>query len=170
LGSLSTRTAHPEFLSRLRDLLAGAGLRIRLENPYEDKTKGQMLNECKDQSLLEELALTSVSCGRYRVFGYQHCGRCVPCQVRRAAINAWEHVDDTGYKFKNLGKKDTHHAKFDDVRSVAMAIAEVKADGIDAWLSSSLSYPRMGNRAPRQALVQRGLAELEGLHAELGVT
>ncbi|MBB4597324.1 Qat anti-phage system QueC-like protein QatC [Xanthomonas arboricola] len=170
LGSLSTRTAHPEFLNRLRDLLAAAGLRIRLENPYEDKTKGQMLNECKDQALLEELALSSVSCGRYRVFGYQHCGRCVPCQVRRAAINAWEHVDGTGYKFKNLGKKDTDHAKFDDVRSVAMAIAEVKADGIDAWLSSSLSYPRMGDRAPRRALVQRGLAELENLHNELGMT
>ncbi|MBX3725126.1 MAG: hypothetical protein KF823_04340 [Xanthomonadales bacterium] len=170
LGSLSTRTAHPEFLSRLRDLLGSAGLRIRLDNPYENKTKGQMLNECKDQALLEELALSSVSCGRYRVFRYTHCGRCVPCQVRRAAINAWEHVDDTRYVYKNLGKKDVDHAKFDDVRSIAMAIAEVKIDGIDAWLSSSLSYQRMGDRAQRRELVERGLAELESLHAELGVT
>lgn len=169
LGSLSTRTAHPEFLGRLRELLAQAGLRIELINPYENKTKGEMLNECRDQALLEELALSSVSCGRYRVFGYKHCGRCVPCQVRRASIHAWDHVDSTHYVFKNLGKNDSDFAKFDDVRSVAMAIAQVKADGMDAWLSSSLSYPHMGDRAPRRALVERGLAELESLHIELGV-
>lgn len=169
LGSLSTRTAHPEFLNRVREVLANAGLRVRIANPYEHMTKGEMLNECRKQDLLEELALSSVSCGRYRVFGYKHCGRCVPCQVRRAAIHAWDHDDDTHYVFKKLGKKDSDHAKFDDVRSVAMAIAQSQADGLDSWLSSSLSYPRIGERAPLRALIERGLAELKALHDELGV-
>ena len=169
LGSLSTRTAHPEFLGRLRELLAKADIRVDINNPYEDKTKGEMLNECRDQALLEELAPSSVSCGRYRVFGYKHCGRCVPCQVRRASIHAWDHEDDTEYVFKRLGKQDSDCAHFDDVRSVAMAIAQVKVDGMDAWLSSSLSYPHMGDRAARRALVERGLAELEDLHVALGV-
>ena len=41
LGSLSTRTTHPEFLGLVGDVLAAAGLRVRIENPYQSKTKGE---------------------------------------------------------------------------------------------------------------------------------
>ena len=169
LGSLSTRTAHPEYLNRMRQLLASAGLRVRLLSPYEHFTKGEMLNRCRNQRLLEELALRSVSCGRYLRNGYTQCGRCVPCQVRRASILAWNHVDETGYKYERLGRKDADHARFDDVRAVAMAVARVQAEGIDAWLSSSLSYPNIGPKAPLKGVIQRGLAELGALHQHLGV-
>ena len=50
LGSLSTRTAHPEYLGRLQQLLNAAGLRVVIENPYAAKTKGEMLRECVDQA------------------------------------------------------------------------------------------------------------------------
>jgi 7-cyano-7-deazaguanine synthase in queuosine biosynthesis len=169
LGSLSTRTAHPEFLNRLREVLAAAGLRVRLNNPYEHQTKGEMLRGCLDQPLLKTHAVRSVSCGRYRVFNYKHCGRCVPCQVRRAAFLAWGEPDTTFYKFDQLGKNDGDHANFDDVRSVAMAIAEVGTDGLDAWLGSALAYPRMGDPAPLRDLVGRGLQELGALHKHHGV-
>ena len=53
--------------------------------------------------------------------------------------------------------------------SILSAIVHAQAD-LDAWPSSSLSYPRLGDRARRRALVQRGLAELENLHGEFGVT
>ena len=85
LGSLSTRTAHPEFLNRIREILRAADLRIRITNPYEHQTKGEMMRDCANQMLLKGLAAQSISCGRYRVFNYQHCGRCIPCHVRRAA-------------------------------------------------------------------------------------
>lgn len=169
LGSLSTRTAHPEFLNRIREILAAADLRAAIVNPYEHKTKGEMLRDCVDQALLKAHATQSVSCGRYRVFNYKHCGRCVPCQVRRAAFLAWGQQDTTFYKFEQLGKSDAEHAKFDDVRSVAMAIAEVAADGLQAWLGPALSYPYMGDRLPLRQLVVRGLDELAGLHRNQGV-
>lgn len=169
LGSLSTRTAHPEFLNRIQDVISAAGLRVRIVNPYEYSTKGEMLKRCADQALLKTLAVQSVSCGRYRVFNYKHCGRCMPCQVRRAAFQAWGGADTTFYKFAPLGKNDGDHANFDDVRSVAMAIAEVRSDGLDAWLGSALAYPRMGDPAPIRALVERGLEELAALHRHHGV-
>ncbi|MFK3889220.1 Qat anti-phage system QueC-like protein QatC [Sphingomonas sp. NPDC079357] len=169
LGSLSTRTAHPEVLNRLRDVLAAANLRVRIANPYEHMTKGEMMRECADQPRLKAHAVASVSCGRYRVFNYKHCGRCVPCQVRRAAFLAWGEADTTFYKFSKLGKNDTDHANFDDVRSVVMANAEVAADGLDAWLGPALAYPRMGDPAPLRNLIERGLKELRALHQQHGV-
>ena len=170
LGSLSTRTAHPEFLNRIRDILAAAGLRIRLINPYEHATKGEMLTGCKNQSLLRSLAAQSVSCGRYRVYNYNHCGRCIPCQVRRAAFLAWDaSLDTTYYRYDNLGKRDSDHAHFDDVRSLAMALREVETSDLGTWLGAALSYPRMGSSVPIRDLVERGLAELSALHDHLGV-
>ena len=170
LGSLSTRTAHPEFLNRIRDILAAAELRIELINPYQHATKGEMLVACKDQSQLRSLAAQSVSCGRYRVYNYNHCGRCIPCQVRRAAFLAWDaSCDTTYYRYDTLGKRDSEHAHFDDVRSLAMALREVKTGGLDPWLGAALSYPRMGDPVPIRNLVKRGLAELAALHDHLGV-
>ena len=169
LGSLSTRTAHPEFLARFQDILEAARLRVRVENPYRLTTKGEMLHGCANQSLLQAHAATSTSCGRYQRFNYKHCGRCVPCQVRRAAFQAWGLADTTEYVYRPLGKSDSEHAGFEDVRAVAMAIARVKADGIEAWVAPALSHPRVDDRAQLKSLVGRGLQELAGLHQTYGV-
>ncbi|HEV7334448.1 MAG TPA: Qat anti-phage system QueC-like protein QatC [Bosea sp. (in: a-proteobacteria)] len=169
LGSLSTRTAHPEFLNRIREILVAAGLRVLITNPYEHLTKGEMLTACGDQQLLTSLAAQSVSCGRYLRYNYHHCGRCVPCHIRRAAFLAWGQPDGTSYKYDQLGLDDSDHANFDDVRSVAMALAEVKAEGLDAWLGSALSYPKIGDATPHKDLISRGLTELSALHQLFGV-
>ena len=169
LGSLSTRTVNPEFLNRMREVLTEAELRVRVINPYEHMTKGEMLKSCHNQALLKALATQSVSCGRYRVFNYNHCGRCIPCQVRRAAFLAWGEPDETYYKFEALGKKNVQHADFDDVRSVSMAVAEVEAEGLDSWLGAALSYPMMGNTTPLRDLVDRGVQELAALHRHLNI-
>nr|WP_237049558.1 hypothetical protein [Lysobacter oculi] len=169
LGSLSTRTAHPEFLYGVQSLLDAAGLRVKLVNPYQHKTKGEMSRECANQALLRDLAASSVSCGRYRVFGYKQCGRCVPCQIRRSAYLAWGQTDPTDYKFRELGRRDSDHANFDDVRSVAMAISRVNSDGLESWLRSALSYPHAGARAPLRDVVDRGIGELMALHRSVGL-
>lgn len=90
LGSLSTRTTHPVVFALLQQVLDAAGLRVRIVNPYKFKTKGEMLRECLNQELLAVHAHQTTSCGRFKQFGYSHCGRCVPCQVRRAAFPCLE--------------------------------------------------------------------------------
>lgn len=169
LGSLSTRTTHPVFLRHVQQIVDAAGLRLRIENPYQHKTKGEMLAGCADQSLLKAEAASSTSCGRYKVYGYRHCGRCVPCQVRRAAFLAWGVADKTDYVFKDLGRDDPDYAGFDDVRSAAMAIAEVKMDGLDNWLGTALSSVPPGEVAPLRGMVERGLAEIAALHRKYRV-
>ncbi len=169
LGSLSTRTAHPEFLSRLQAIIAAAGLRVQIQTPYRTKTKGEMLRDCANQTLLKTEAVRSTSCGRFLRFNYRHCGRCVPCQVRRAAFIAWGVQDTTPYVYGPLGRNDGDHAAFDDVRSVALALAKTGTAGIDTWLGSALSYPSIHDRAELKAMIQRGLDELRALHQSYGV-
>lgn len=169
IGSLSTRTAHPNFLSLFQNLLDAANIGVAIRTPYAAKTKGEMLLGCADQTLLRALAGISTSCGRFQRWNYRHCGRCVPCQVRRAAFLAWGQPDPTDYVFKALGRDDPDHAGFDDVRSVGMALAAAKDGGFDDWLGSALSWPHLDQRAALKDMLRRGLAELGALHAKYGI-
>lgn len=169
LGSLSTRTTHPVFLGLIQQQLDTAGLRVRIENPYQLKTKGEMLRECRTQTLLRAHASETTSCGRYKQFGYTHCGRCVPCLVRRAAFLAWGIIDTTKYVYVNLGRDDENHAGFDDVRAVTMALAEVKSGGLESWIGTALSTALLGDIEPLQVMVGRGLNELGSLFKLHGV-
>lgn len=165
LGSLSTRTAHPEFLGRLQGILDAAGLHVGIENPYAHKTKGEMLRDCRDQDLLAREAARSTSCGRFQRFNYRQCGRCIPCQVRRAAFLAWGNgQDSTGYVYESLGRNNNEYAGFDDVRSVAIALAATQVDGPESWFGHALSSPLIGDRAGLRAMLERGLTELRALH------
>ena len=169
LGSLSTRTTHPVVLSLLQQLLNLAGLRVRVANPYRFKTKGEMLRECKDQALLEAHAYQTTSCGRFKHFGYKHCGRCVPCLVRRAAFHAWKGSDPTHYKYDNLARNDKEHAGFDDVRSALIAIAERREVGTKRWLGATLSSALVSDKEDLIRTVERGLDEIQTLLVNLGV-
>jgi 7-cyano-7-deazaguanine synthase in queuosine biosynthesis len=169
VGSLSTRTAHPQFLALFQDLLDAASIRVAIQTPYACKTKGEMLKECASQPLIRAMAARSTSCGRFQKFKYSHCGRCVPCQVRRAAFLAWGQPDSTEYAFEELGRDDEKHAGFDDVRSVGMALAAMRDDGFDDWLGGALSWPRINESAALRDMLRRGLAELGALHGRYGV-
>ncbi len=93
LGALSTRTTHPFYIARWNELLETLGIDGRLSNPYWDKTKGEMVVECKNADLLVNLVPKSLSCSsptksRWKGRGVEHCGYCVPCLIRRAALIA----------------------------------------------------------------------------------
>lgn len=169
VGSLSTRTTHPVFIGQFQQLLGAAGLRVTIENPYQFKTKGEMLGECADQAFLKKHAANSTSCGRFGFFGYRHCGRCVPCLIRRAAFHRWGVADTTGYVYDDLSKDDSDHARFDDVRSAAVAVAEAKADGFNRWIRPRLTAPSLGDTTPYKQVVSRGLGELEALFRSAGI-
>ena len=157
LGSLSTRTTHPFYLKCFQEMINAAGLRVKLENPYQLITKGEMLKNCADQALLKKLSHTSTSCGRYRYYGYKHCGRCFPCLIRRAAFYAWGVRDSTKYHYSKLKGQTS----FDDVRAVSMAILEAKNKGVPMWAGSTLNSALLGNTAPYEKIISRGLGELE---------
>ncbi len=169
LGSLSTRTTHPFFLGSLQRVLNAVGLRIAIENPYALRTKGEMMVGCRDQTLLAELASQSTSCGRFLKYSYRHCGRCVPCQVRRAAFLRWGEPDLTSYVFEDLGKEDEEHSAFDDVRACSIAIAEAASVTMDRWLGNALIGASHTERSALIEMLRRGLQELSVLHQKYGV-
>lgn len=162
LGSLSTRTSHPVVLALLQRVLDAAGIKVHLENPYAYRTKGEMLTGALLQDALKKHAHETTSCGRFKRFGYRHCGRCVPCLIRRAAFHAWKVRDRTGYVYEDLRIDDLDHARSDDVRAAGMAVAEVAEIGLDQWLGIALSSPLIGKAAPPlRDVASRGLAEIE---------
>ncbi len=162
VGSLSTRTTHPVVFALFQDLLDAVQLRVKVTNPYRFKTKGEMLLECADQVALSELACKSTSCGRFKQFGYVHCGRCVPCLIRRSAFLRADKHDSTKYKYSNLSINNTERMRFDDVRSAKMAVERAKAVGVERWMGAALASGHISQGAELREVVRRGLAELEG--------
>jgi len=103
VGSHSTRTTHPEYLSMMQQLFYGLGLNVAIINPFQFKTKGEMLSECLNKQLVVETETMSCShpSGRYEGLGNGHCGYCVPCIIRQASFQAAGVVDKYPYR-KNI--------------------------------------------------------------------
>lgn len=103
LGSLSTRTTHPYFMGLLQKLLIDLGLDITLINPFQMLTKGEMMKQCKDKDYLNSHYQYTLSCshpdqGRWTGDDAGHCGECLPCTIRRAAIMAAGLIDTSTYR------------------------------------------------------------------------
>lgn len=165
LGSLSTRTTHPAFIAGFQAMLNAAGLRVKLANPYQFKTKGEMLAGCANQKLLEKLAASTTSCGRYARSQFMHCGRCVPCLIRRAAFHHWNSAITTDYKYKDLSRRGHKYRGFDDVRAAAMAVEYVKRNGIERWSTGALNSAQLGDLGQYLGVAQRGIDELKAFLA-----
>lgn len=135
VGSHSTRTTHPFYLGMWNKVLSKLGLNITVENPYWDKTKGEMADECKNKELLFRMMKKSVSCSSpvkatWRKLPPQHCGFCVPCLIRRAAMQKAFGFgkDNTEYTEKEINKILNNHANGIGVqlRSFQIAINRIK--------------------------------------------
>jgi hypothetical protein len=100
-GSLSTRTTHPYYVAKYRDLLAAIGLGHSLVLPYRFKTKGEMLAGCADQATLGTATPLTMSCAHSEGGRWEgsspgvHCGYCYPCLIRRAATKTAGTADAT---------------------------------------------------------------------------
>ena len=93
-GSLSTRTTHPHYIDLLRRLLASLKITVPLVLPYRHQTKGEMLLQTKHKKALSKTVPLTMSCSHPTVGRYagrtpgNHCGYCVPCIIRLAAVRA----------------------------------------------------------------------------------
>lgn len=160
MGSLSTRTTHPYYMGLMRQLLQNAGLRISLENPFQFKTKGELFKGCQNEALLKRLVCGSTSCGRYKRMAYRHCGRCVPCLIRRSALLNAKITDSTTYVYKDLSIDDDDHKQFDDVKAACYAVHQVVTESLNKWVGSGLSSTQLGETKPYRELLERGVKEL----------
>lgn len=159
-GSLSTKTTHPVFLERLQSVWAALGLQAELVRPYAFKTKGELMAECLDQELLVELVGDSTSCGRFGYYNYTHCGRCVPCLVRRSSFLRAGISDTTErYHFPQL-RIAGRRSGANDIGAVAAAVLRHEEFGVRRLTSGQLSFAASAERAEYEGVVSRGFSEL----------
>lgn len=162
MASLSTRTTHPLFMRQLQEVLPLLDVDVRLTMPYQFKTKGEMMAECADQDLLAKYASNTTSCGRFRTYNRTHCGRCVPCMVRKAAFLRWgPNSDRTTYRFGNVSQAGKSSA--DDPMAAAVAVLTARTGGLDKLLGATLSFASSTERSSYRNMLESGLGELASL-------
>ena len=167
ISSLSTRTTHPVFMRQLQSAWNSLGLKGALKRPHARETKGEMFAACSDHALFGQLVGRSTSCGRYKRYGFKHCGRCVPCLVRRAAFLHASIKDPTTYVYKWFGV-NAADAGANDVGAIASAILLVEGEGVKALTAGHLSFATPAWRVHYEGVVKRGLAELAVLFRKDG--
>ena len=144
-------------------------IRTQLEKegiPYKYKTKGEVLEECKNQNLMEKFIFGSTSCGKYQRYGLRHCGVCVPCLVRRASFLKNRMCDETegGYCKENLQLADSK-----DVAAATLAVVQLKENGIESLVKGMLTFAKGEERDLYLGVIERGLLEIGALLKEYNV-
>ena len=180
LGALSTRTTHPYYIARWNELLVQLALPGKIDNPYWDQTKGEMVLACANPDLLTHLAPYSMSCssptkGRYLGLNRQHCGYCLPCIIRRAALQAgFGHgADKTQYSIPDLKARSlsTQQAEGQQVRAFQLAIERLRLRPELASILIHKQGPLIDESPTRQTALadvyRRGLNEVGSLLSDV---
>ena len=164
IGSLSTRSAHPQFVDDLNWVIGGTDLGIQIENPYLLMTKGEV-TECLMRHA-SHVAWSTISCshpsaGRWRREPFGNCGYCYPCIIRQAGFHRFGN-DETTYSvdpFSDIKFYADSTARTSDIRSVArflldpVRLGDIRATG----RIGSLDTQKLHN------MYHRGVSELANL-------
>lgn len=134
MGSFSTRTTHPYFISCYRELLDALAISVPVKLPYKFLTKGEMLKEAKNQKVLRQGLAKTLSCSRPDAGRFEkrppgtHCGYCVPCIIRLSSMKAagFDLEDAAFFDIANT-KTEPKSAKGRDRRGFELAIERVKS-------------------------------------------
>jgi len=162
MGSSSTRTTHPHYIALLQKLLLEIGSNVTLSNPYQFKTKGEMFIECKEMKFLQENYNLTMSCSHPdigRMNGEnqpRHCGDCLPCIIRRAAIKKAGITDTSNYRSLTLQETLTTRMNLN-----SYMIAIKKFDERYSFLRVQNSGQLIDNIAQYAELYTRGMHEMQ---------
>ncbi len=169
VGSHSTRTTHPYYLSLTQELFNALQLGVTIDNPYQLDTKGEMLARCSNINLAATTKTMSCShpAGRHGE-GTSHCGYCVPCLIRKASFLKANTTDPHQYKV-NINDPlalDTP-VKKDNIVAFKYLIEKVRRnpDYLKTLIRSTGSLG--SNVDDYVSTYRRGLAEVEALLANV---
>lgn len=88
----------------------------------------------------------------------QHCGRCVPCLVRRAAFLKAEVQDKTLYEWEHLKKYHANNPS-SDISAVAQACVLAQQKRLEGFVGSALRFAG-ADRPLYSDMIFRGIKEL----------
>ena len=171
IGALSTRTTHPHFLALMQRMFNELGLPVRIDNPYAERTKGEMLRRCADQATLARITKETVSCGKWKRTGKQ-CGKCVPCLIRRASFHAAGMQDPTSYDLNNqdLVAVLSREKHADDLMAMVVAAQRLASTDVARWVGRTGPLPvEMETRQELLDVAYRGMSEVKDYLTSLGL-
>lgn len=167
VGSHSTRTTHPYYFKMMQQLFDSMQNGVKIINPYQFNTKGEMLLNCANRQLVIDTETMSCShpSGRWAGMGNGHCGYCVPCIIRRASIKAAGLQDQFNYRKDILdgSKLDITKAEGADVLAFKYMIEKVKLNPLYLTAAIRTTGPLGENVESFIDVYNRSLSEVENL-------
>jgi 7-cyano-7-deazaguanine synthase in queuosine biosynthesis len=171
-GSHSTRTTHPHYISLMQELFNELQLGVVISNPYQFKTKGEMLSECAKPDLVR--ATKTMSCshpsGRFQKLGNGHCGYCVPCIIRQAAFKKANVAEIKDYRIDIFDDGSLDSAtKKDNIIAFNYLLGKLrrKPDFLKSLIR--VTGPLGNNVDDYVAIYSRGLSEVEALLSDVAL-
>jgi 7-cyano-7-deazaguanine synthase in queuosine biosynthesis len=148
VGGFSTHTAHPEFMVRMSDVLTETlGFDIALQNPFLYETKAEVVARIRPD--LRKPILASVSCWRARRGRTVplHCGECVPCLIRRIALeyNGLSEAYERDLLAEDLAQPAIDDTGKRNLLELAQFVASVRGSTTQASLEDS--HPELINES-----------------------
>lgn len=164
-SSLSTRTTHPYFFSKVQELFDKVGIKCVLFNPYSFMTKGEVINECLNIENLKEICELSVSCSKTGRKMYwderdktRHCGACIPCIYRRSGLFKTDFDNQLyGYDILNETNPIKHNDVFALINYLNTPLTKEKIKR-DIVINSSSAIPNLDRYAE---LIMRSREEVK---------
>jgi 7-cyano-7-deazaguanine synthase in queuosine biosynthesis len=141
IGSLSTRSNHPQLLARTADLATDVlGREVVVMNPFQGQTKAEVIRDVLRPEMPIDDIQRSVSCwqiGR----APRPCGGCIPCLVRRISMLA-AGLPDEAYMIDILADPLAHRDSdaFANLMELLMLAADFRMGDDDMLL---LHYPEL---------------------------
>jgi len=139
-SSCSTRTTHPQYFHLFKDFLRSIGLNHAIINKYQLCTKGEMVEQCKDQDLLKHTYKLSCSCGkrgtRKDIRDNSHavnCGVCMPCIYRQAAMHKIGESELVGTDIFHSRKR-----RFWDIPDMPALVSYIRRNSSEAKIGREL--------------------------------
>ena len=142
-GVLTTRSTHPMTFVLAARALADLGLTVRIRNPYEWLTKGELIKravtEVGEQAVRDAIPST-LSCSKSNLvlpgsgFG-RNCGLDYACLVRRAAVRAAGIEDRSDYVSNQL-----------DIAADVVALRRNDIEAVKGFLDEEPAIPALAAR------------------------
>ena len=142
IGAFSTHTADPNVLVGMEDFLSDAlDMPLKILNPYVHLTKAEVVKKVINFSPdMLQVANSCWASARARARfggGITHCGACIPCFIRRIAIEYSISEDPTAYgrdcwreEISQLGPKDDGRRHIADLAEFIVRIESLSSEDI----------------------------------------
>ncbi len=169
-GVLTTRSTHPTTFQRGQELIDALGLPIRLSNPYQWVTKGELLSLARDAQgvdVVQRGLATSLSCAKSNLVlpnsgSGRNCGLDYACLVRRGAAIAAGVEDTSNYVCHDVQlAAEVAALRRADIRAVKRALEQEPS--VVALSGACGPFPDGYDYEEGVDLWRRGLDELAGV-------